>query len=53
MIRSTTYANDLHRKTALNVFEEASYFRKKLRLCSFEFVNVKFDNYHFMSLFCM
>ena len=53
MIRSTTYANDLHRKTVLNVFEDAAYFRKKLRLCFFEFVNVKFDNYHFTSLFCM
>ena len=53
MIRSTTYANDLQRKTALNVFEDAAYFRKKLRLCFFEFVNGKLDNYHFMSLFCM
>ena len=52
MIRSTTYANDLHRKTALNVFEDAAYFRKKLGLRFFESVNVKFDNYHFMSLFC-
>ena len=53
MIRSTTYANDLHGKTALIVFEDAAHFLKKITLCFFEFVNVKFDNYHFMSLFCM
>ena len=53
MIRSTTYINDLHRKTALSVFEDAAYFRKKLRLCFFEFVKGKFDNYQFMSLFCL
>ena len=53
MIHSTTYAKDLLRKTALNVFEDAAYFRKILRICYFEFVNVKFDNYHFMSLIFM
>ena len=31
MIPSTTYANDLYRKTALNVFEDAAYFRKKVK----------------------
>ena len=53
MIRSTTYANDQHKKSALNVIEDAAYFRKKLRLCFFEFVNVKFDEYRFTSFFCM
>ena len=51
MIRSTTYANDLRTKTALNVFEGAAYFRKKLRFCFFVFVNVKFDHSQFTSLF--
>ena len=53
MTRSTTNANDQHRKTALNVFEDAAFFRTNLGLCFLEFVSVKFDNYHFMSLFCM
>ena len=34
MIRSTTYAIDLHTKTALNVFEDAAYFRKNFRIVS-------------------
>ena len=51
IIRSTIYANTLHKTTTLNVFDDELLFRKELKSLFLKFVNDKFDDYHFTSLF--